>query len=442
MDPCNKSALDKFDKIQSKCLRIILGAMKSSPINALQIESVDPPLYLRRQYLSDRFFLKVIHNSSHPLLEKLHYLSTIIDPSDPSQKPPCILLSYHKFNRLPTPIAKTSCNPLFLNSFESLIFKPNIILNFGISKDSPGARTIFLKNLSSNWHDSLHLYTDASKLTENGEVGAAVWIPKFQIALMHKCPPLSSTFTGESVAILEAILFVESHNIEKSIIFTDSLSCLQAIESNPFRSKTKFPTILKIRETLLKCKTKGLDVTLAWIPSHNGIPGNETADSCAKNAISLGSQDHYKLYSHDLPCLARSHLLRSWSSDWQITRRKAGKFYFDVQGSIETSPWFFKHKRLSKRVISVISRLRLGHTSSPVHLAKIRVKDNSICECGIDEGSADHILFNCPNVGGSLYDHLPDNISRPCNVKCLLSLINTPFLETLSKFIEIYKIKL
>ncbi|CAH0405390.1 unnamed protein product [Chilo suppressalis] len=36
LEPCSKIALKLFDKIQSKCLRIILGAMKSSPINAMQ----------------------------------------------------------------------------------------------------------------------------------------------------------------------------------------------------------------------------------------------------------------------------------------------------------------------------------------------------------------------------------------------------------------------
>lgn len=50
-EPCNKEGLEKLNKIQAKCLRIILGAMKSSPKIALMTECVDPPLDLRRQYL-------------------------------------------------------------------------------------------------------------------------------------------------------------------------------------------------------------------------------------------------------------------------------------------------------------------------------------------------------------------------------------------------------
>ncbi|KAI8430029.1 hypothetical protein MSG28_000473 [Choristoneura fumiferana] len=39
LEPCSKLALAKLDRIQARCLRIITGAMKSSPTKALQIES-------------------------------------------------------------------------------------------------------------------------------------------------------------------------------------------------------------------------------------------------------------------------------------------------------------------------------------------------------------------------------------------------------------------
>ncbi|KAL0892118.1 hypothetical protein ABMA27_015319 [Loxostege sticticalis] len=387
LDPCNKSALDKLTKTQSKCLRIILGAMKSSPINALQIECVDPPLYLRRQYLSDRFYVKAAQNSSHPLLEKLELLSSLSTSSDSSQNIPCILLSFLKFNRLPTPIEKVPLNPLFSNSFESLIFQPPIILNFGISKDSISARQEFYSILSEHWQGWLTMYTDASKLAEDGCVGAAVWIPVYKIALSLKCPPVSSVFTGESIAILEAILYAKSHSLNNCIIFTDSLSCLQTILANPFKSKTKFPIILKIREALFECKKNNINIVLAWIPSHRGIPGNETVDSCAKNAISTGSLEYFKLYSHDVSSLSRTHLFKSWNTHWNNTKKKVGRHYSEVQHTIPPRPWFFKYINLSKRIVSIICRLRIGHSCTPVHLAKLRIKDSSICECGLDEGS-------------------------------------------------------
>lgn len=442
LDPGYKSGLDKISKIHNKCLRIILGAMKSSPINALQVECVDPPLYLRRQFLSDRFLLKIIHNPSHPLLDKLHTLSRLTGPTYVPSKVPCLLHSYNKFAKFLTSIEAFSKNPLFLNSFESLILEPHIILDFGINKSSTNASHLFNEKISKHWQGWLTMYTDASKLSDVGPVGAAVWIPAFRIVLNFKLPPLTSVFTGESIAILEAISFAESHNINKVLILSDSRSCLQAISSNPFKCKNKFPVILKIRESILKCKSKGIQIFIAWIPGHSGISGNESADSCAKAAISNGSSSYNKIFHHDLFNIPYEHLLKSWNTDWQLTLRNSGKHYASIQPQIPSRPWFFKQKNLSKHATSCICRLRIGHACTPVHLAKIKVKDSSLCECGIDEGTADHIFFNCSSVNRSLYDFLPPNIPRPCNLNTLLSLAPSPTVETLANFISVNKIKL
>lgn len=442
LDPGDKLSLDKISKIQYKCLRIILGAMKSSPINALQVECVDPPLYLRRQFLSDRFFLKIIQYPSHPLVDKLKSLSIIIGPSYVPQKVPCLLHSYNKFSSIFSSIDSFPKNPLFLNSYDSLILNPNVILNFGICKNSPNAARLFYEKIAKNWQGWLTVFTDASKLTDEGFVGVAVWIPSYRIVLSFKLPPPSSVFTGESIAILEAINYADSHNIRNVLIVSDSRSCLQAISANPFRSKNKFPSILQIRESLLKCKIKGINIAFAWVPSHSGIPGNETADSCAKAAVSCGLSDYKKISFHDLSSLPYSHLIKSWNNDWQISKRNTGKHFANIQQHIPSKPWFFLQKKFSKRVTSCICRLRIGHACTPVHLAKIKVKDSSLCECGMDEGTAEHLVFNCPSVNVSLHDFLPSNFPRPCSLNTLLALAPSPSIGILANFLSIAKLKL
>ncbi|RVE49151.1 hypothetical protein evm_006158 [Chilo suppressalis] len=423
LDPCNKAALDKMDKIQSKCLRIIVGAMKSSPVNALQIEGSDPPLFLRRQYLSDRFFLKILQNNSHPLLGILHKLSQALNTNPNSrQKLPCIISSYSKFCRPSIDIEKYPGNPLFLNSFESLAFNPPVVLNVGIEKHSLSANQVFNETIAKNWPYWLQIYTDASKTTDTGSVGAAVWIPRFRVILGFKIPPPSSIFTGEATAILEAILYCESHNLNKTLILSDSLSCLQAISTNPFRNKSRYPIILKIREALFRCKIKGIELIVGWIPGHSGIQGNESVDSCARNAISTGSRAYSQLAYHDLLPVTRSHLIQSWERNWENTKNSAGKHYFDIQPTIPIKPWYSKQKNAPKQIVSVLCRLRLGHSCTPVHLKKIKVRDSSLCECGIDEGTAEHLLFDCPKLRYSLYDVLPHDVPRPLNAKNILQL--------------------
>lgn len=444
LDPCNKSGLKKIDQVQAKCLRIILGAMKSSPINAMQVECCEPPLSLRRQYLSNRFFVKLAQNSEHPLLRKLELLSFLYGAlvNRPDDVVPCILRSYLQFSRLPNILHQSSLIPLYSTPYEALIHTPNVVLEFGIDKDTTEANKIFTDKVCTEYKDWLTMYTDASKHTTDSPLGAAVWIPSTRIILNYKCPSVTSVFTGEALAILEAIKFVKSHNLSKAIIFSDSKSCLQSIISNPFRTKTRFPIIFKIREHLFDCHRLGVEIVLIWIPGHAGIVGNESADSCAKNAAQTGSLDHPETYSHDICTILRPIMYEAWTKKWVVSKTLKGKFYGDIQPTIPNKPWFSKFQLADKVTTSTICRLRLNHVCTPVFLAKLRIRDNSICECGLGEGDADHIFFNCSRNQFSLYDSLPSHIPLPISLKCLLHLVFTPFIKVLCRYIKINKIKL
>uniref|UniRef100_A0A1E1W0T4 Uncharacterized protein n=1 Tax=Pectinophora gossypiella TaxID=13191 RepID=A0A1E1W0T4_PECGO len=401
--------------LQWNC-KSIRRAMKSSPTNALQIECVEAPLQLRRQFLSDRYYFNIIQNSSHPLHNKIRSLNSLTNLNYWTHKDlPLLINSYKKIDI--STVQQTLKNPIFEFNFNILIFCPKVILNLEINKNSPGANAEFNRISERNWPGWLHLYTDASKISDSDNVGAAVWIPKYKIILNYKCPP-------------------------KCSIFTDSLSCLQDIIKKPFHSKDNFYLTLKIKEVLFKCQQSGIEVILAWIPSHSGITGNEIADQCAKEAIRTGREVYNKQFSRDIRCLAKPHLHKSWTERWNNSRLIKGKHYGGIQPFVPIKPWFFKYRNFDKPVCSTIIRLRLGHVCSPVFLAKLRIRDHSLCECGEEEGTLDHLFFNCPRLNVSLYDVLPPKIPRPVNVNFLLTLVYTPFINILSRFIKYNNIKL
>lgn len=46
-----------------------------------------------------------------------------------------------------------------------------------------------------------------------------------------------------------------------------------------------------------------------------------------------------------------------------------------VQPEIPSKPWFSRFRKADKITASTICRLRLDHACTPVHLAKIRIRD-------------------------------------------------------------------
>jgi len=127
-----------------------------------------------------------------------------------------------------------------------------------------------------------HIFTDGSK--DNNKVALAVIFPNKSYS--QKLPQNTSIYTAELFAVKLALLY-----IRKRIIFTDSLSALQSLESQ----KIHHPVVLSILTVIHYLHTNNFDVILCWIPSHVGILGNEKADRAAKSALNLPNITLYPL---------------------------------------------------------------------------------------------------------------------------------------------------
>lgn len=445
LEPCNKAGLKKLDLIQSKSLRVITGTMKSSPINALQVECVDPPFSLRRQFLANRFFFRSIMFSNHPLIPKLQLLLQYSFTSRywKHKQHPLLLKSYSIFKSIKDRTFRSPILPIFNFGFDVVTLQPQIILNFDICKGDMFANKYFQEILQREWRDWHTIFTDASKLSPVGCVGYGVFHSQFDIVQKVKCPPESSVFTGECLAILEAVRYILLFNLHQSIIFSDSRSSLESLLCNPFSSKTHNPILFEIKKSVRDCLLKGLKVVFAWIPSHVGIFGNERVDRVAKEAVVCGDKVPFINYPHDLIALPKLYLHKSWSLAWRASSRYKGSSFAVIQPTIPSKPWFSRWL-FSKRFTSTMTRLRLGHCCSPLHLKKIRIKDSSICECGLDEGDLNHIFFSCPLLNHStLYTSLNSlDVSFPTHLYELLSSNNRFIYMALIDFLSSNNLKL
>ena len=128
-------------------------------------------------------------------------------------------------------------------------------------------------NIQNNFPDHHHIYTDGSK--QGMEVGCAAVFQNQE--LLKHLPNESSIYSAEVIAINLAMDIIANHKSSKFIIYSDSKSVLQALQSK--NSSTPLITRLLNKMNTL---SKNNSIILTWIPSHIGIQGNDRADRAAK----------------------------------------------------------------------------------------------------------------------------------------------------------------
>jgi ribonuclease HI len=397
MDPLPKYLSSKLERVQSKCLRLILGAMRSSPLVALQAECVERPLALRRKFLGFKFLLKR-GLSDHPITPGLHVLlgSCRSNSYWHSKVPPLLCSIFESIcNEFSDSLA--SSLPMFSVPFEATVYSPNIVESIDINKSFASlpphvVNTLFNQKVDENWSSFVRVFTDGSKAS-GGECGAAFCIPSLDINRMFQLPQKASVFTAECVALREALLEALSKSFPRTVIFSDSLSLVNCLNSNS-KSSLSSHVLSDIKSSLHLAFVRRLTVMIVWIPSHIGISGNERADALAKDACTCGVLPH-SLVLPITDCMnAVEHSIREeWNEFFQSSA--TGGHYRAVQSNIPHSPWF-QICKIPKLNVSLIVRLRLGHVVLSSHLARIGIVGDATCECGREDETIDHVFFNCP----------------------------------------------
>ena len=131
------------------------------------------------------------------------------------------------------------------------------------------------------------VYTDGSKSNDYVSASAVSSVDTLKVNL----PIDTSIFTAEAVALKLAVQYIQSQTLRRTVIYSDSLSCLQALKNK----NLEHPIIREIVQILSYLNEVESQVEFCWIPGHIGIKGNEKADNIAKRII-----DH-NIYDIKLP---------------------------------------------------------------------------------------------------------------------------------------------
>ena len=376
----SSSQLARLDILQNTCLRLILGARRTTPVVSLQAEAHIPPLTLRRQYLTARLYIRLRYR---PLGDKTACVvsergaSVLVAGSRLLRSfgfPPCRRQPVLGFD----PVAPWSSVSEF------------VCVDFDFAFGGAAAASVFGDLLDTRYAGCKSVFCDGSRLLEVGSTACGIYVPSEAYACSWKLNPHFSILSAELLAIYQALLKVEQYRSPAWVICTDSLVALQLICSP---TETCVSLVYCIRRLLLRLNANRR-VYLQWVKAHAGIAGNERADAVAKLGHSLDRSALFSLPCSDALVLLRCLFGRVWDSHWLSSLVDSGKglHLASVRDGLSPVPWVGGH---SRRVAVVITRLRLGHVGVASYLFRFGMADSPLClPCGVED-TIEHFLLVC-----------------------------------------------
>lgn len=409
-----KTTTNILEPVVNDCLRMITGCFKSTPVESLKIIANEPPLSIRRDLLSLKYFLKIKSQLSSPAhsaisdhSRRLLFQNKNLTPSFAIRTHQllttfnidinfiCPEFSYTLLN-ITTPTWKTRS----ITTNDELCCYPKA------TTSNIMYRQLFAELTNKFYRNWSKLYTDGSK-TEHGVGAAAVSEEETKTATL---PPIASIFSAELHAITIALNIIEKYqNIRNAVIFTDSLSTLSSLTDKD----TNHPTSRRIQHRLHEL-LEGRKIELCWIPGHAGIIGNEAADLAAKNATTRHCDGIPLPYTDWFP-LIKTKMHQKWTEQWQAKREKLK--------TIKETPGHWKRLPCSRREEVIINRLRSGHTwLTHNYLMSNFPEPPPTCPlCNTELLTVNHLLLDCPQLNQARETHLGiRNNGPPIELKKLL----------------------
>ena len=155
---------------------------------------------------------------------------------------------------------------------------------------------------------------------------------------------LCSSYAAEAVAMREAVEWLEEREgWTRALVATDSRALVMALDG-----RCGGPGAGRIRETLWRLHESGREVTLAWIPGHCDVRGNEEADRLAGEGSGMEQGEV------PLEGATRRALIRRRIRAGEVRHQRLEQVY---RGSIREA----EEEALSRRDRVDLTRFRTGH---------------------------------------------------------------------------------
>lgn len=243
-------------------------------------------------------------------------------------------------------------------------------------------------------HQSEVYYTDGSKTDEG--VGIGVTGP--EINYSESLGQSTTIFHAEVYAIMVCARYcldcvdLSSRSIA---ICSDSQAALKALDASDCKSRL----VLQCLETLEELSTR-CALTLFWVPGHEGIKGNETADYLARVGAKgpfTGPEPTFGFGAKDV-----RDFLDRWADGMKLK-------HFRRLPIRSMSRKFMKYDRKWTRLLLSLPKFQFraltgyltGHGRLNSYFARIGVlqaRDAACRKCGAEQETVEHLLCICPAI--------------------------------------------
>ena len=391
----------KLDCIQHKCLRLCTGAFKSTPIHILLITNKEKPLEIRRKELQTKFLYRIYNNDiflDHTNIYWQNYYANqkfkdnLVNSVFKSVPRAELIMYYNDYNLhmqiIPIPpwnIPEISVNWDLLNQTDKIY--------------SPLQTKMITREYIDSYSGYLNIFTDGSKQSNNS-TASAVYIPYFNVQISKRIPDLCSIYTAELIALLLALGWIRDVKPSNSVIFTDSLSALAALQ-NPVEHIYNNAIIKEIVVILYELFSNQIKVIFNWIPSHIDIKENDKVDLLAKNAC---KNEMIQI----LVPLNRSEINREihlkyqliWETQYNTNNK--GQFFKSIEPNVKNIQII---NLQNKHMETILYRLRTGHNRLNMHLHKLGLHNSGLCDFCEEPETVKHYLLDCLK-----YQHLQESL--------------------------------
>ena len=379
------STKNKLDVIQHKALRIACGAFCSTAASALQVETGELPLDLRRSQQELKYAIKIKATEGHPAKSITEFHWTTLSRKFNSSNQPIYSKTIEYFSvcnheniRSPALPERPPWHLKSCNVDTSLIDQ-------GSKHDNPELLKYLALEKIENYKNTVQIYTDASKTLDN-KTSAAFCVPTLNIQHGARTTDNITIFAAELTAIKLALIWVMNTLDEDVSIFSDSYSSLQAISSG---KSTCRPNLLLDIINLVTSYNK--NIRFVWLPSHIGIKGNELADKLANTATANSVIEvDVELELSEAYNLVDRYIIDKWQHTWDS--EPTGSHYRKIEKTVSTK---VKYLHTSRQKEVIITRLRLGKCQLNAYLHQIGKHPDGLCHSCNKPETVTHFLTEC-----------------------------------------------